>query len=407
MQTLFKYARSLVQKRPLTPLQFPATGFQLINDHEIIEEEQFEEFKAGRYYPVNIGDIFHTRYQVVGKLGFGLTSTVWLARDLVGHDFKTLKIYTRGGVDQEEFNIYQIINKTNRFHPGYSHVRTALDVFTIPRLGGDHKCLVQKPMWDSFKDLLNRNPTHRFTEDLLRVGLTQIFLGLSYLHSECKIVHTDIKADNILVEIADKSLLDSFTQAELDHPSPRKFVQEKPVYQSRKFERPKRFGRTVLSDFGSAVRGDEIQKHDAQPNVYRCPEVMLKTEWSYPADVWNVGAMIWDIFEDKHLFYGNDPDGSGYKTRAHLAEVVAVLGPPPLDLLKRGARSGEFFDTDGHWKAGVPIPKNLTLENSSNSLDGERKAAFLRFVRGLLQWRPEDRKTAEQLLDDPWLDYKH
>jgi hypothetical protein len=47
------------------------------------------------------------------------------------------------------------------------------------------------------------------------------------------------------------------------------------------------------------------------------------------------------------LFYGNDPDGSGYKTRAHLAEVVGLLGLPPLDLLKQGSRSTEFFDEEG------------------------------------------------------------
>lgn len=48
----------------------------------MLEEEHFEEFKAGRYYPVNIGDVFNSKYQVVGKLGFGVTSMVWLARDL-------------------------------------------------------------------------------------------------------------------------------------------------------------------------------------------------------------------------------------------------------------------------------------------------------------------------------------
>lgn len=47
-----------------------------------------------------------------------------------------------------------------------------------------------------------------------------------------------------------------------------------------------------MSDFGSAVRGDEKQDHDAQPNVYRSPEVMLMTEWSYPVDIWNVGVMV-------------------------------------------------------------------------------------------------------------------
>jgi serine/threonine-protein kinase SRPK3 len=33
------------------------------------------------YYLVRIGHIFQNRYQVVGKLGFGISSTLWLARD--------------------------------------------------------------------------------------------------------------------------------------------------------------------------------------------------------------------------------------------------------------------------------------------------------------------------------------
>jgi serine/threonine-protein kinase SRPK3 len=102
----------------------------------------------------------------------------------------------------------------------------------------------------------------------------------------------DIKADNILIEIDDNDILDSFVNTELESPSPRKFVDGAPVYGSRRFDRPKRFGLVVLSDFGSAVSGDQTRTHDAQPNVYRCPEVMLKTEWSYPADIWNVGAMV-------------------------------------------------------------------------------------------------------------------
>lgn len=60
----------------------------------------------------------------------------------------------------------------------------------------------------------------------------------------------------------------------------------------RNFGRPKKFSNIVLGDFGAAVRGDQKRNHDAQPNVYRSPEVMLKTGWSYPVDIWNVGAMV-------------------------------------------------------------------------------------------------------------------
>jgi nucleolar complex protein 3 len=37
---------------------------------------------------------------------------------------------------------------------------------------------------------LNRNPAHRFTDELLRAGLSQVFLALDYLHTEAKIIHT-------------------------------------------------------------------------------------------------------------------------------------------------------------------------------------------------------------------------
>lgn len=219
----------------------------------------------------------------------------------------------------------------------------------------EHHCLVQEPMWDSWKDLLRRNPTERFTEELLKAGLRQLLLALDFLHTECNLVHTDIKSDNILQAIADKRILKAFTNAELAVASARKVVNGHTIYRSRQFELPQQFGDAVLGDLGSAVKGDEKRNGDAQPQVYRSPETMLEVEWSYPVDIWNVGCMIWDLFEGRHLFYGEDPDGKGYSTRAHLAELMALLGPSPLDLIKRGARSDEFFTKGGTSYTLLPL----------------------------------------------------
>jgi serine/threonine protein kinase len=159
-------------------------------------------------------------------------------------------------------------------------------------------------MWDSWKYLLLRNPSGRFSDVLLKGGLRHLLLALDYLHNECKLVHTDIKADNILHAIADQGILEAFVKEEMETPSPRKHVEGAPIYMSRRFGLPKDWGRIVLSDFGCAVNGELKRNHDAQHNVYRSPEVMIQAPWSYPADIWNVGAMIWDVFQCGHLFYG-------------------------------------------------------------------------------------------------------
>lgn len=73
--------RSMTRKATLPPLQFRTTGFDIVSEKQVLEEDRFDDFKAGLYYPVNIGDVYDSRYQVLVQLGLGTTSTVWLARN--------------------------------------------------------------------------------------------------------------------------------------------------------------------------------------------------------------------------------------------------------------------------------------------------------------------------------------
>lgn len=96
---------------------------------------------------------------------------------------------------------------------------------------------------------------------------------------------TDIKADNILSQIEDKSILTAFTKAEMEHPSPRKTVNGVTIYASRQLDVPKFFGDSVLSDFGSAVRGDEKRNHNASPQVYRVRRPFTPLQFTHPPKV--------------------------------------------------------------------------------------------------------------------------
>ena len=78
LRAAFNYARPPSPPRPLSTIPFP-----VLNPAHPVEEETFSWYKSSNYYPVHIGDVFRSRYQVVGKLGYGGYSTVWLCRDLV------------------------------------------------------------------------------------------------------------------------------------------------------------------------------------------------------------------------------------------------------------------------------------------------------------------------------------
>ena len=57
-------------------------AFEIIPDDRQIEEETLPGYKAEHFYPVRIGEVFKSTYEVLAKLGFGMCSTVWLCRDL-------------------------------------------------------------------------------------------------------------------------------------------------------------------------------------------------------------------------------------------------------------------------------------------------------------------------------------
>jgi serine/threonine-protein kinase SRPK3 len=76
---------------------------------------------------------------------------------------------------------------------------------------------------------------------------------------------------------------------------------------------------------------------------------MEGSRWDYNSDLLTTAQelQIWDLFEGESLFTGHDQQDSAYRSRAHLAEMISLLGPPPPDLLARGNATSRFFSRDG------------------------------------------------------------
>jgi serine/threonine-protein kinase SRPK3 len=43
------------------------------------------------------------------------------------------------------------------------------------------------------------------------------------------------------------------------------------------------------------------------------------------------------------MFSGKDPEYQAYRSRAHLASMVSLLGLPSSELMSRGSRGARFF----------------------------------------------------------------
>lgn len=58
----------------------------------------------------------------------------------------------------------------------------------------------------------------------------------------------------------------------------------------------------------------------------------------------------------------------------------------------------------GEWIAHheAPIPA-VSLDVLERRLSGEEKKSFMAFIMSMLKWMPEERETAKQLLEHPFL----
>lgn len=57
---------------------FATNTFQELPAEAKIEEELVLGYRQEDFYPVELGEVFNARYQVVAKLGCGVGSTAWL-----------------------------------------------------------------------------------------------------------------------------------------------------------------------------------------------------------------------------------------------------------------------------------------------------------------------------------------
>ncbi|KAK9775514.1 putative Protein kinase domain-containing protein [Seiridium cardinale] len=172
------------------------------------DEEDSEDYCKGGYHPVQVGEKFKDgKYTVVRKLGWGHFSTVWLSKDNTTGKHVALKVvrsashYTETAID--EIKLLKKIVDANPNHPGRKYVVSLLDSFDHKGPNGVHVCMVFEVLGENLLGLIKKWHHRGIPRDLVMQIAKQVLMGLDYLHRECGIIHTDLKPENVLIEIGD------------------------------------------------------------------------------------------------------------------------------------------------------------------------------------------------------------
>ncbi|EFR03858.1 CMGC protein kinase [Nannizzia gypsea CBS 118893] len=320
------------------------------------------------------------------------------------HQYVTLKLYVNSSAFHRELPVYDHLSKyTTVKHRGRENIRQLLGSFKITGPGGKHMVLVHQVAQMSLRDIRLVFMPNGFDPEFVKGAIIELLTVLDFLHTHANIVHTDVHSGNMLLGVYDNNILRALEDAEFKAPTPRKLVSESRTIYFSRIRKP-REGPMLLADFGEARIGSGPHAGDVMPLQYRAPEVLLYRGWSYPIDIWSVGLTAWDMLEKKLLFTAKDKDGDVYDA-AHFAQLIAALGPPPPEFLARNPeKKADFWDENGSkWLDLAPIPENRTMEALETRLEGKEQEMFLRFIRRALTWLPEERATAKELLEDPWL----
>merc|ERR1719333_1773431 len=167
------------------------------------EQEAPSDYCKGGYHPVKIGDLFHNRYHVIRKLGWGNFSTVWLCWDLKDKKFVALKVvksashYTETALD--EIKLLKCVRDADEQDPLRERTVMLLDDFKISGVNGSHVCMVFEVLGHNLLKFIIRNNYQGMPLQNVKIMMKQVLEGLHYLHTKCQIIHTDIKPENVLV----------------------------------------------------------------------------------------------------------------------------------------------------------------------------------------------------------------
>ena len=159
-----------------------------------------------------------------------------------------------------------------------------------------------------------------------------------------------------------------------------------------------------ICDIGNACWFNHHFSTIIQTRQYRSPEVILGINYNETSDIWSFACMLFELATGDFLFEPRKGDTFS-KNDDHLAQIIEAVGKMPKNFALSGLDSFKYFDKRGKLrriKNLIYFPIKDILVKKYNFKEKEAKA-FSDFLMPMLEYYPDKRASARELLKHPWL----
>jgi dual specificity tyrosine-phosphorylation-regulated kinase 2/3/4 len=307
-------------------------------------------------YICHTSDHIYYRYELIKGIGKGAFGKVYLVFDHKDQKEKALKIIRseRRFVKQARVEAH-ILSKLNKNKA--KHVVKMEDMFIFR----EHPCFVfEFYKSDNFYQELKNGGFKGMDIKLVQKCALHILKALKDIHA-LSIIHCDLKPENLI------------------------------------FENSETKDNIKVIDFGSSCYINNKLHNYIQSRYYRSPEVILMLGYNTKIDIWSFGAIIYELLKAEPLFRG--------KTENEVLNYMfKVLGTPPHEYIKKSSRFQDFFDIEYNF-----LKTSTRIERRTKPLTEtltEYHPSLLNMLKKCFSWNPDERPTAEDLLDEEFFKIK-
>lgn len=397
---------------------------------------------------------------LIKRLGRGKLSEVWLVYCIELENFYALKIcfYEEYDSCKQELDIYKYINKIGGTK--FKNIMIPLNSFIFIRNKNRHVCMLFDLASGSLNDLIeNGKYKYGITPILIKKILKQLLNGLQETHNDCKIIHSDLKLENVLImgeNIKNNNLLNYLNKCNFNKTIERfnelekyddikNFVrecvnnfnyndasieQEKYNYTNlqivgsrdqsiddteliinRKYNLDNYYTfedntgieiieHIKISDYGNSFLKKNKTENEIQTRYYRAPEIILDCDYDERVDIWSLGCMAFEMLTGFILFEPLEKPLN--QDINHLYLIEKLIGKINKNVIKNSRRKKKLFDKNNNILGTnnietIQLEKYLEQKYFINIYDNDVRDVIY-FIKKTLIIDPKFRPTAKECL---------